>query len=225
MEREWCLTQAEKVFEAYGGKPVSGLSFRMALKDALGPRKAFQMSSQKATDIGTMLHERIEWELRSEMGVGGLKEPRIPESTVDAGGQVVQHPAHHAHGEYRAWRKEHQFRPILLEQMIWSDKYKFAGTMDVFCEYDGKLTVADWKSSKAIYPESAVQVSSYRQGWIEMGQAEAPLHGLVVRLPKEAGDTFEHKDVPWEWHENAIWLIRALHYVYEWHQAQEAARG
>ena len=40
-------------------------------------------------------------------------------------------------------------RPRLIESMLWSDKLKIAGQVDLIAEFDGELAVIDFKTSKS----------------------------------------------------------------------------
>ena len=40
-------------------------------------------------------------------------------------------------------------RPRLVESMLWSDKLKIAGQVDLIAEFDGELSVIDFKTSKS----------------------------------------------------------------------------
>jgi hypothetical protein len=59
--------------------------------------------------------------------------------------------------------------------------------MDLLAEVNGKLTVLDWKTGKAIYPEAHLQNAAYRHALREMGHGD-PVQGMVVRLPKNEED-------------------------------------
>jgi hypothetical protein len=50
----------------------------------------------------------------------------------------------------------------------------------------GVLTVLDWKSGKAIYPEAFLQNHAYRHAATRAGLPSA--QGLIVRLPKHLED-------------------------------------
>ena len=58
------------------------------------------------------------------------------------------------------WAEEHNVKPISLEQTVYGDGW--AGTLDFYGYFNGRLYVIDWKSSKAHYPEMRYQVAAYR---------------------------------------------------------------
>jgi hypothetical protein len=79
----------------------------------------------------------------------------------------------------------------------------YAGTMDLVCRIDGRLTIADFKTSKAIYDEAALQLAALWGCYTDMhgdpvpwrdthGVLAEPVDLLVVRIGE---DGFETKQV------------------------------
>ena len=106
-------------------------------------------------------------------------------------------------------------QPIKIEQTVWSDVYGYAGTMDLLAVVNGKLTILDWKTSKALHPEYKLQVAAYAKALLEMGHGDVE-QMIIVRLPKtiedpgfeahtvtESGDelfqVFLHAFALWKW--------------------------
>lgn len=57
---------------------------------------------------------------------------------------------------------EHVDHVLEKEVSVYNIQYQYAGTVDVFATLkDGRTAVVDWKSGKAIYPETALQLSAY----------------------------------------------------------------
>lgn len=220
-EREACVEAARLVFERFGDNKVSGVSFEAALLTELTSVKSHRRETESAAAIGTLVHSRIEWELRTKLKIRSKMEPKIPEHQVDRKtGEVSEHPAHVAYRAYQEWVKESKLVPLAIEQRVWSRKYGYAGTMDVYGECYGVRTLLDWKTGKSIYDEALLQNAAYRHAWIEMGQAEAPVSGLIVKLPKTADDPgFELKTVPWNAQEKLMIAFRAAKYLSDWVEA------
>lgn len=57
------------------------------------------------------------------------------------------------------WSKGHTLKPIFGEQPITCDE--FGGTVDLFCELDGKTTILDFKTSKGFYSSMFLQLAAY----------------------------------------------------------------
>jgi hypothetical protein len=129
-----------------------------------------------------------------------------------------------AYRAYKEWEKESQLKPIAIEQKVWSRKYKYAGTMDVYGECYGARTLLDWKTGKSIYDEASLQNAAYRHAWVEMEQAEAPIVGLIVKLPKREDDPgFETRVIPWEDQDALMIAFRAAKYLSDWKDANYKA--
>lgn len=217
VERDAVVEAARLVYERLGGNVISSVSFEAALLTELTSVKQHRRQMETAAAIGSLVHARIEWEMRTAMGVK-TREPKIPEQFVDQkSGELSEHPAHVAYRAYQAWRDEAQVKPLAIEQQVYSLKYRYAGTMDLYCEAYGARTLLDWKTSKSIYDEAKLQNAAYRHAWIEMGQAEAPIAGLIVRLPKMPDDPgFETLPIAWAEQERLMIVFRAAKYLSDW---------
>jgi hypothetical protein len=57
-----------------------------------------------------------------------------------------------------------QFRPnfLMQEETVWSDKHRYAGSFDAIAEIGGETVILDYKTSKAVYAETALQMAAYR---------------------------------------------------------------
>lgn len=193
-ERELVIESAATLWtEAPNGNTprMSRMAFIASLKTRLGKTKAHQRELERAGNIGTEAHKRIEWATRKMMGQKPGPEPMISQEAL------------WAYMVWEGWTKEVKFKPILCEQMLYSKEYGFAGTMDTLAliELDGKThkILADYKTGKGIYNEALLQNSGYVKAIIEMGHAEPPLDGMVIRLPKVVTDDKpEMKLIPWE---------------------------
>jgi hypothetical protein len=53
----------------------------------------------------------------------------------------------------------HDLRFIDAEFSVWSHSYQYAGTADLGMMYDGRLTLADTKTGKRAYPDTALQLA------------------------------------------------------------------
>ncbi len=196
-------------------------SFVALVEKLQGRRPAHLAASEQATSIGSLVHARIEAELRWELGQS-VPLPEVPRETV-VDGRAVAHPAWSAYRAYRAWRAAHDVRVVSVEQKVYSDRYEYAGTADLVAYVDGVLTVGDFKTSKAVYGEYRLQVAAYRQAVLEMEpDVQPPVGGLVLRFPKTEGDDFEAHAVPWEEQDELLSVFLSAKRVWEWMLADEA---
>lgn len=83
------------------------------------------------------------------------------------------------------WLQRKPGRVAAVEQTVWSDDCRYAGTVDLIWENpDGSLDVGDWKTSAGIYPEMAAQLGAYA-GPVEALTGRRVRDCWVMRLPKE----------------------------------------
>ena len=144
----------------------------------------FKTVSQKALDIGSEVHNAIE----------KLMQDKTYELTTKE--------ALNAFDAFMSWAKEHNLKPNALEMTVYGETNgnPWAGTLDFFGEFDGKLYVIDWKSSapankktgKGIRKDMRIQVAAYRWA-VEQPSAIIPFDTNpcdgcgVLRLDKETG--------------------------------------
>ncbi len=113
--------------------------------------------------------------------------------------------------------KEHKLERKFGERKIFSKKNFYAGTVDFIGNLDGVLTVADYKTSSAIYPEYFLQASAYAQA-IEEELGLKVMQTAVIRLGK---DGILEIQTDKEWREK-VPVFLALKSVYEWQQGLKA---
>jgi len=158
-------------------------------------KRADRRESQKAMAIGSQVHSLIEAALRAEMNVVHVP----PVFNVDYPETKL------AFDRWCEWRKTQNFKPVFVEQVVWSEACEYAGTLDLLAEYpDGSLVVWDWKVSSGIYPEALAQNAAYLGAVVEMGHAkEEKITGGVLRLDK----TENPED---EWSEHRITIKESI---------------
>lgn len=145
------------------------------LKLHLGKMMAHQKEVRKAANIGSQTHALVEWNLKARLN---LEIGPAPEACDKAEWGFAC---------WKDWARSVSLRPILIEQVVFSELYGYAGTLDLLAEVNGVLTVLDWKTGKRVYAEAHLQNAAYRTALREMGIAD-PANGLLVRLPKTETD-------------------------------------
>jgi hypothetical protein len=206
VEREMVMSASAQLYQDIIGTPkMSKEAFLTSLSMRLGNMKAHRKIAQKASEIGAQAHRLIDWNLRASL----MQKVGPPPKISDA--------AQWAFMAWEDWKKSVKLKPIYMEQTVYSKLYGYAGTMDLYAEVDGKLSVIDWKSGKAIYPEASLQNAPYRAALREMGHGD-PEQGIIVRLPKNVEDpefevkiieepesdlmdTFLHTMEVWKWNQ------------------------
>ncbi len=201
----------------------------------IGKTKAHKKELDKAAEIGSQAHALIEWNLQRKMLQEVGPEPRVSPKALWA---------------YTAWGKfedEVNLEPMPggIEQTIWSLEHRYAGTMDLYADFDiteslvasqpesyrdelsqligtRQRAVFDWKTSKRLYWEAGLQIAAYRQAMIEMGHADKSDFGIVVRLPKvETDPEFEVRLYPLGELEKLFAAFLHAKAVWEWVRAEE----
>jgi len=183
MCKEWILENIEHEPNSDKGN-YTGNYYYVAEQDLDLMRFNFKTVSQKALDIGSDVHSAIEMYLQNNLYVVSTKEA---ENAFDA---------------FLSWAKEHNLKPNALEMTVYGETNgnPWAGTLDFFGEFDGKLYVIDWKSSapankktgKGIRKDMRIQVAAYRWA-VEQPSAIIPFDTNpcdgcgVLRLDKETG--------------------------------------
>lgn len=164
--------------------PMSRPGYLTTLEARIGKEKAHVKELARAGEIGTQAHRLIEWNLRRALGQKVGPEPRVTDK------------ASWAFMAFQDWAGAHKFKALLIEQTVFSDVHKYAGTMDLLAEIDGVPKLIDFKTGKSIYWEALLQSVAYQVALTEMGHVK-PEGGIIVRLPKNETDPkFEVKDVP-----------------------------
>jgi len=187
VERELVLKTANALYaDCIGSESLTALAFSKILLERLGKSRASQRILASAADVGSMTHHMIEWKIRKDAGQQVGKAPRLEGQAVETYKKLV------------AWVDNAKLKPLLIEQTVWSVTHKYAGTMDLFCEIPGMVdypVVTDWKTSRAIYMEAAMQVACYARALEEMGHGKG-VGALIVQIPKEVGKEGTHLLIP-----------------------------
>lgn len=216
VERTLCIETAAQLYDDTHGTPkMSRVAYMASLEKRLGATKAHTRELEKAGDIGTGAHALIEWTMRKECGQKVGPEPIVSQESL-----IAFH-------EWQNWRESRKLKPRLIEQVVYSHEHCFAGTMDVFAEItvpelDGPvMALGDWKTGRAIYPESTLQNAAYMAALVEMNHARDFSGGFVVRLPKKVDDPgFEEKLLtPQDQREAFAVFLRCLE-LWNWMEGQ-----
>ena len=90
---------------------------------------------------------------------------------------------------------------LYAEETIYNLTYQYAGSFDMIAKLKtGETAIIDWKTSKAIYPETALQLAAYTHGEFigRQDNTQTPLPGIdvgiVVHLTPDKGWDAKHCD-------------------------------
>lgn len=144
----------------------AGCDLEALCKEAKG---AHRRMSRDAADLGSIVHKFAE-------GVLLGQNPPMPEG-----------PASKGCNAFLDWLERNHVEVIDSERIIFSRDDWYAGTTDLFGVINGKLTVADLKTSSGLYPEMLLQTAAYIRA-IEEETKERVEQRMIIRLDKKTGD-------------------------------------
>ena len=184
-------TRAHIIYRAQDGNSVPGVTTVLGIlnKPALVPwanKLGLQgIDSAKYVDdkaaIGTLAHQMIADYLKGQ-----------PTNTSEYS-QVQIDQAENAVLSYFEWEKAHPLQPILVEQPMVSELYRFGGTIDCLCRMNGDLYLVDFKTSSGIWPEMLTQAAAYLNLASEYGY-EAK-QAIILRIGRTPDEGFEERIV------------------------------
>lgn len=190
-------------------------TYIVALEQKIGGVKKYQKDLEAAGNIGTEVHNRVEWELKQRFNEKRVSEKFLLQAPVPS--PLSTPEAITSFARFQAWEEKTHFLPIHLERILWSHQFGYAGTTDWIGYVDGVLTVGDWKTGKAIYPEVALQLAAYVFAAIELQLVEPPVQGCCVRLPKVKTDPeAEVRIFSWEEMQVAFEAFKCCMQLFEW---------
>jgi hypothetical protein len=100
--------------------------------------------------------------------------------------------------KFEEWTVGKEFDPIVVEESLVSEVFKFGGTPDFYgrIKIDGRwyYMLLDWKTSKYIYKSHWYQVAGYNVILEEKGRSSEAVG--ILRMGKEVGEGFEFKHRP-----------------------------
>lgn len=202
----WSQSQAQRLTEDVSADlalelgrcaPISRSAFIRTLQSRLREaRKLERDDRSSAREIGTQLHALIDWAAKGRVGARPVATPA----------------AECAFRSFESWAVSVRLEPVLSEHVVYSRRYSYAGTLDLVARVNGKLSLVDFKTSAALYPEYDLQATAYRVALRE--QRHIVRDALIVRLPKAENEAIEvHACAPIE----DLWpVFAATLRVWQW---------
>ncbi|MFB7823865.1 hypothetical protein [Streptomyces hydrogenans] len=105
-----------------------------------------------------------------------------------------------------------------LEETVWSDSERYAGSFDAIAIIDGETVVLDWKTSKDVYDSVSLQLAAYRYADRIIRASD----GESLPVPEITGGAVLHvrpeawKLVPVECGPRVFDVFKFLRGVFEW---------
>lgn len=184
----WAVNMAIEVLQKklIPGQSLDELEIQYLLEEA---KKAHTKRLKKAGDIGTMTHQFLTDYITA--GVNKKPLPKLP----------VNKEIRNCLKGFFNWVKANKVKFISSEQKVYSVKHNFAGCYDAEAMVNGKLTLIDFKTSKALYyPEMFLQAAAYAVSREEEMKKRFTGGVMLLRLSKENKekkiDSFEARTIP-----------------------------
>lgn len=154
------------------GEAVDEIKIQALVK---GAKSAHRDRRDSAADGGTYIHNWIEEYVRGE-------NPAMPVNPTLK--RVID--------DFLEWHDRVRPETVYAERMLCSVEHKLAGTPDLVCRVDGKLTIMDWKTGSGIYPEMFLQMAAYAIMYEEeFGEKIEALHVVNASLKNMFRDRVE----------------------------------
>jgi len=132
-----------------------------------------------AARVGTLAHEMAQHHL-------GAEEPDWNQYTP-----AERDLAENSFLSFLEWAKEHVLETRMIEEQLVSDTWGYGGSVDWYGLLDGKWTLLDLKTGKAIYDDYLFQVSAYALALQENGH---PVDSVrILNIPRTEDEKFAEK--------------------------------
>lgn len=141
--------------------------------DVLTACKLHSTEKEKAANIGTEIHDWIENLIKR-------RNPPMPENP-----NVIRGVA-----SFLEWKHSHKVKFTASEEIIYSRKYDYCGSLDFEAEINGKKYLGDFKTGNALYNEVLMQTAAYAMARQEESGIEYDGRYLL-RVAKETEQEFE----------------------------------
>jgi len=171
----------------------------------MGTKEAKEFTQLRA-EFGTLLHKHIEELVQLEDDELNREIPNILKryENEEMRGCILS---------WLNWKKDKQFGQRQTEALIISKKHGYAGTLDFYGKVNNSLFLADWKTSKDVYPEYFLQMSAYAEGIFEM-TGMYPEYAGVVALHGDG--SFIYKYINKKQLKDFFEVFKACKTIYHW---------
>lgn len=169
----WACKEMEKaILETFKTKK------QITNKDIAIAKNAWRAKRDKSAEKGTIIHELAESYIKYKLGQVKKMPPMPKDKEIK-----------NAYMAFRAWESEHNVKFIATEQLVYSKKYNFVGTLDCIAEVDKEYCLVDFKSGNGVYGEAIYQVSGYGEAHTEE-TGKVFDRNWIVRFGKDDGEFY-----------------------------------
>jgi hypothetical protein len=180
--------------------PLDEVQKQTLLQEA---RKSPFKKRDKTADVGTLIHNWLEEYVKSVIAQSPPPKPPVNPQMKSAINSFLK------------WTKTHKVKFISSEQKVYSKKYDYAGTLDLEADVDGKRTIIDFKTGRAIYPEMTLQAVAYLQAKEEEEEIKYNGGVKILRL-SQTDDPFEVMEIERKKVPELLKVFIACLTIYRW---------
>jgi len=159
-------------------------------------RRAYTLKSDKAKNMGTIVHDALEWYIKDGRDALGKYSPEVENALL----------------AFFDWEKKNHVEWEASEVTLFHRSKGYAGTCDAIATINGIRYLIDLKTSRAIYDEYRLQLAAYRQAY-NINNTKPIDNVGVLRLDKETGEP-EMRDLSTniDQHAQAFDVLTMLYY-------------
>jgi len=201
--RWWAVNQAIEYLQEnwQPGKEYDEVSIVQMLEQA---KYAWRMESGKAKTIGAMAHKWIKEFLQAK--VEGKPLPEMP----------VNVELRNCINAFLKWLTDNKVQLLGAEQVVYSRRWEYAGTLDGDMLVNDKLSVVDFKTANEIYPEYWLQTVAYLMAKKEETGRDYK-QALIVRIGKNG--ELEVRGINDDYIDECFKVFRCCLGIYRWQRA------
>lgn len=90
---------------------------------------------------------------------------------------------------WESWAQNRLIEPILIEEPLVSERFRYGGTLDIYAKVDDILTLIELKTTNDIWPEHHIQVSAHRQLLMEHDYSVDSVR--ILNIPRDRTRVFQ----------------------------------
>ena len=172
----WSANMAADYFKSQiePGKSYDEIQLNTIWKDA---KSAHYKKKVETGDIGTFVHNWVENYIK------GIEQQ-----------EPVNDQLRESTERFLKWQKDHKVKFLASEQVVYSKKHNYCGTLDFICTIGGRLVLGDLKTSSGIYNEYFLQTAAYRLARSEEYPKEDYKGQAIIRIGRDGDFEFVESD-------------------------------
>ena len=91
------------------------------------------------------------------------------------------------------WVEKNKVKFLSSEEIVYSRKYGYCGSLDFEARVNGKLYLGDFKTGNSLYNEVFMQTAAYAMARIEEGAVKFYDGRYILRIAKETEDEYNER--------------------------------